>query len=268
MKTPSVYVPGPAVYPRVFAYHEISAQFQLGVTCVHPARFQKHLQFLREAGLSITPLRGLQEQSPTQSVCLTFDDGYLSFYQDVFPSLIQGRLPATLFIITDFVGRTNDWDVTLGINRRRHLDWAHIREISTAGIEIGSHTRTHRDLATLSSADLHWELEISRKTLEDQIGKPVTALALPFGAVNVRVFTCARELNYREICGGAPGFHGPFPGVLPRMPVYRWDGRKALQRKLDFQLGECLRLQAWQTCSRLTRVFKNPTPAIERRKSN
>ena len=211
---------------------------------------------MKDSELSFAPLKGLSHQAPKKAVYLTFDDGYLSFYDTVFPTLVAEDIPATLFIITDYVGRCNDWEVTFRVNQRRHLGWDQIREISAAGIEIGSHTRIHRDLTRLSSDELQGELEDSRKILEEHTGKEVTSLALPFGAVNLDVFACAREVGYQEICGGAPGFRGPFPGVLPRMPVYRWDGARSLKRKLELSLWETVRLRGLQFCSRGTRLLK------------
>jgi peptidoglycan/xylan/chitin deacetylase (PgdA/CDA1 family) len=257
MKTPSVYVPGPARYPRILAYHEISPRFQLGITGTTPNRFKSHLNYLQDSGLKFVPLRGLAEQSPENSVCLTFDDGYDSFYDQVLPLLVERRIPATLFIISGYVGRANDWDVTFGINRRRHLSWEQIRQIYSAGIEIGSHTLSHRDLTRWTAQDVDRELIESKKTLEDKLGKAVTSLALPFGAVTLNISTKARQAGYVEICAGVPGLRGPLPGILPRLPVYRWDGESALKWKLDLNLLELMRLGFLHNFSRGTRWLKS-----------
>jgi len=256
MKTPSVYVPGEARFPRILAYHEVSPQFQLGITAISPRRFRDHLDFLIEFGLNFVPLRGLSERFPENAACLTFDDGYASFIEHVLPVLMDRKLSATLFIITDFVGKTNDWDITFGVNRRRHLVWAQIREIVAAGIEIGSHGATHRDLTRLGRPEMIGELGESRKMIEDNLGMSITSLALPFGAVNADVFSCARSLGYREICGGAPSLRGYFAGVLPRLPVYRGDGLRALRRKMELVLWERSRLLFLQSFSRGTRFLK------------
>jgi peptidoglycan/xylan/chitin deacetylase (PgdA/CDA1 family) len=265
LKTPSVYVPGPARYPRILAYHEISARFQLGVTCIPPRKFREHLRYLREAGFDLVPLRGLAENPPPLAadphahiaVTLTFDDGYASFLQEALPLLADAGAPATLFLVTDYIGGYNDWDITFRVNRRRHLDWGMIREIAGRNVEIGSHTCTHRDLTRIPLEEAEQELRVSKQSLEDRLGADVTALALPFGAVNLNIFTLARRLGYREICGGAFGLYGPFPGVLPRLPVYRGDGKRALRRKLDFNALELIRVSCLQHFSRGTRLLKS-----------
>jgi peptidoglycan/xylan/chitin deacetylase (PgdA/CDA1 family) len=256
MKTPSVYVPGPVRYPRILTYHEISTRFQLGITGTTPQRFRSHLDDMHNWGFGIIPLRGLSKTSPESGVCLTFDDGYDSFYDEVLPILVERAIPATLFIITRYVGKSNRWDITFGVNRRRHLDWEQIRQIRVAGVEIGSHTGSHFDLTRLSLSEVERELSESRHTLEDRLGEAVTSLALPFGAVNAEVLKLAWAAGYVEICGSLPGLWGPLPGVLPRLPVYRGEGQKSLRRKLEMNMLELLRLGLWHNCSRGTRWIK------------
>jgi peptidoglycan/xylan/chitin deacetylase (PgdA/CDA1 family) len=256
MKTPSVYVPGPARYPRILTYHEISHRFQLGITSTTPQQFRSHLEHLKRWRFEIIPLRGLSQSTPETGVCLTFDDGYDSFYEEVLPLLVERGIPATLFIITGYVGKTNRWDITFGVNRRRHLDWERIRQIRAAGVEIGSHTGSHLDLTRLALSAVKRELSDSRQVLEDRLGEAVTSLALPFGAVNTEVIRLARAAGYIEICGSVPGLWGPLPGVLPRLPVYRWEGPKSLHRKLEMNMLELLRLGLWHNCSRGTRWIK------------
>mgnify|MGYP005837731707 CR=1 FL=1 len=219
---------------------------------------------MREAEFDVVPLRGLAENPPSLStdpnapkgVTLTFDDGYESFLSEVFPMLTNAGAPATLFVITGYIGAYNDWDVTFRINRRRHLDWDMIREIAAGNVEIGSHTCSHRDLTRIPRRDALRELRDSKMELEDRLGRAVTSLALPFGAVNLEIFSLARNLGYREICGGAFGLYGPFPGVLPRIPVYRGDGKRTLRRKLEFNALELFRSSLLQNFSWGTRLLK------------
>jgi len=210
---------------------------------------------LREWRVPFIPLHGLWDSAP-EGVCLTFDDGYESFYHEVLPLLREFEAPATLFVITGYVGRDNDWDAHLGLNRRRHLDWGQIREAARAGVEIGSHTCTHRDLTRLPPDEVQRELLLSKREIEDRLGREVISLALPFGAATLEVFSQARQAGYREICGGAPGMYGPVAGILARWTVYRGDGGRALRRKLDQHPGEALRLRLLQSCSRGTRWLK------------
>lgn len=76
-----------------------------------------------------------------------------------------------------------DWDAT----RERELanqllmTWDDIRSLGRAGMDIGSHTRSHRVLATVPEAELDSELRGSRADIETEIGRAVTAIAYPVG---------------------------------------------------------------------------------------
>ncbi len=61
------------------------------------------------------------------------------------------------------------------------MRWPHVAELLAAGMDVQSHTRTHRVLQTLSPSHLRDELEGSRRELEERLGRPVSAIAYPVG---------------------------------------------------------------------------------------
>lgn len=61
------------------------------------------------------------------------------------------------------------------------MGWDDIRALAGAGMDIESHTRTHRVLETLAPDAIHEELAGSRRDLEAQLGRPVRAIAYPVG---------------------------------------------------------------------------------------
>ena len=61
------------------------------------------------------------------------------------------------------------------------MSWDDIRELDANGMDIQSHTWTHRVVQTLPPDQLAEELLVSRETLEQQLGKPVRGLAYPVG---------------------------------------------------------------------------------------
>lgn len=82
---------------------------------------------------------------------------------------------------------------------RRFLDWEEAREMKGAGMVIGSHTQTHRILGQLSPEQQRWELEQSKRVIEERIGSSVSALAYPVGtrgAFDGTTEEIARSLGY------------------------------------------------------------------------
>lgn len=92
--------------PRVaiLVYHRFAATADDAMT-VRISTFEAQLQFLREHGYRIVPLRNVVDwaanASPDmldKSVALTVDEGHRSVYEALRPIVIRERLPVTLFI--------------------------------------------------------------------------------------------------------------------------------------------------------------------------
>jgi peptidoglycan/xylan/chitin deacetylase (PgdA/CDA1 family) len=142
--------------------------------------FAAHLDFLRRSGYESVRLSGLsrslKERRPDRKiVVITFDDGYRDFLTDAFPVLSEYGYSATMFLPTAYIG-----DQRKSFGDRECLTWSEVRNLDNAGIEFGSHTVTHPRLTTLSVAAVRAELEFSKKTIEDYLGKEVNTFAYPF----------------------------------------------------------------------------------------
>ena len=61
------------------------------------------------------------------------------------------------------------------------MTWEQVRALREAGMDVQSHTSTHRVLQTLAPRQLLAELSESRATLEAVLGEPVRAIAYPVG---------------------------------------------------------------------------------------
>ena len=82
--------------------------------CVSPENFGAHLEVLKRHAQVIS-LPKLEEcfrsgQFPERAVALTFDDGYVDFFQHAKPLLETNELPATVFVVTGSLGRSFWWD--------------------------------------------------------------------------------------------------------------------------------------------------------------
>jgi peptidoglycan/xylan/chitin deacetylase (PgdA/CDA1 family) len=61
------------------------------------------------------------------------------------------------------------------------MNWDQVRALKQAGMDVQSHTRSHRVLQTLPADALRLELEGSRSDLLRELGEPARALAYPIG---------------------------------------------------------------------------------------
>jgi peptidoglycan/xylan/chitin deacetylase (PgdA/CDA1 family) len=69
------------------------------------------------------------------------------------------------------------------LGRELFMTWDQIRQLadSHAGLSVGSHAHSHRKLAGLDYATQHQELTESKQILETRLGRPIKALAYPYG---------------------------------------------------------------------------------------
>ena len=80
---------------------------------VTPKTFETHILFLKNY-FKISTINNFVSQykenleSPEPPRCvLTFDDGWIDFYTNVYPILKRYQIPATVFLPTDFIGGEN-----------------------------------------------------------------------------------------------------------------------------------------------------------------
>ena len=83
------------------------------------------------------------------------------------------------------------------------MTWDQIREVSNHGIEIGSHTNSHRVLSTISSLEQHEEMNTSKTIIENEIGKKIRTIAYPVG--NYQHFT-RETMGIASECGYEAAF--------------------------------------------------------------
>jgi peptidoglycan/xylan/chitin deacetylase (PgdA/CDA1 family) len=193
------------------------------VTRVGRSVFARQMKGLADAGWRTVPLGRFGEAARHPALLLTFDDGYASLAEYAYPLLADLGFTATTFLVTDYIGKTNTWDVRYTWRRLRHLDWPQIEQWRARGFDFGSHGATHRRLTWLDDASAAEELGRSRETLVRRLGADAgRAVAYPFGAVDARIERVAGAAGYEMGFGGVKGdatdrLH------LPRVPVYVWD---------------------------------------------
>jgi peptidoglycan/xylan/chitin deacetylase (PgdA/CDA1 family) len=61
------------------------------------------------------------------------------------------------------------------------MTWDQVRALRAGGMDVQSHTRTHRVLQTLDDPQILDELRGSREDLERELGEPISAISYPVG---------------------------------------------------------------------------------------
>jgi peptidoglycan/xylan/chitin deacetylase (PgdA/CDA1 family) len=217
----------PGMVPPILCYHKIDTRFELGFTQIEPRVFRRQVETLARAGYralgSAELLQRLAARGPPGSEAVfTFDDGYAGLARHAFPVLADHGYRALVFVISDYVGRDNNWDVQYGWRRFAHLGWDDLAQWQEKGIEVHSHGASHARLTWLSDAQVTDDLARSHEAITRRLGRPPCGVSYPFGAVDARVRGLAAGAGYQLGFAG-PSQEGTDPLALPRRPVYGWD---------------------------------------------
>ncbi|MEK0194906.1 sulfotransferase [Microcoleus anatoxicus] len=170
----------------IFAYRRISPN---GLNAVTPQVFEQQLQRLKNKGYYSVSWSSLQSAKltktalPGKPVLLTFDGGYLDFFEYAFPLLKQFDFTATVFVVTDSIGKTNSWEKA-DSEAVQLMGWPELIQLRNAGMDIGSLSATYQPLTGLSPTEIVREGAKSRAILERGLGKSVKCFAYPYGSVD------------------------------------------------------------------------------------
>ena len=176
--------------------------------------FERQLQWFRSEFEPVSLTQAVERLARGEvggdELVVTFDDGFRN-QRRAAPILASAGFGACFFLISRFVDMARD-----GVARFCHdtlhlprpvepLSWDDVGRLATGGHEIGSHTRTHPELTTLSPSSLADELSGSKRELEERIASPVRHFSAPYGdpgRFSDAVSLAAREAGY-ESCATA-----------------------------------------------------------------
>jgi peptidoglycan/xylan/chitin deacetylase (PgdA/CDA1 family) len=144
-------------------------------------------------------------------VLLTFDDGFKDNYEKAFPLLKKYAMTGDFGIITSVVGTGE------------YMSWDNLKDMKNAGMGFASHTHSHCTSALknskkgylespieatekpcskfaaqekLTTGQLKYEFEQSKKLLEENLGVKINHLIYPFGFYNQQAKHMVKSLGY------------------------------------------------------------------------
>lgn len=216
----------------ILTYHSISDA--AGPTSISRATFRAQMQTVADLAIDVVGLdwisQWIGDGAPPvrRTLAITFDDAFQDFADEAHPILQRLGFSACVFAPTALVGGAEKWR---GANAppRPLMKWETIRGLSNAGVDFGSHARTHRDLTTLSVRELDAELSESRGELEDALGRPARYFAPPYGRSNDAVrnaiakhYALSVGVRFNEATRDSPRFDLPRIEMHYYRDISRW----------------------------------------------
>ncbi len=212
---------------------------------VTPEAFEEQLCYLRDtdhesislyewlyAVHSKTPLTG-------RKVVITFDEGCHDFLTYAWPLLKRYGFTATVFLVTDRIGRPN-------LQHKNHqeqttqLSWKDIRQLQSEGATFGSYSASLSDLTLIPLKDALHEIRESKAILENELGTYISSFAYPHGKLNRLIEYLVGMSGYDFGLSFEPGLctmnHSLL--ALPRIEVKGSDSIEDFAVKLGFQYSD------------------------------
>ena len=212
----------------ILVYHRVSDTDKNPMT-LKVADFDAQMKYLVDNGYHVIAPDDLLDAwatgkaLPAKPIVLTFDDGHMDIYNNVFPILQKYNMRATVFVVTDHMGMKD------------YLTWDIARALQAGGyIDIESHTMSYKDLTTLKGDKLWNEIYGSKQAIEWALKKPAKFIAYPEGKYTVDAEDTSKEVNFRagfiEDYGLADDDDNPY--ILTRIPVQGTNAHTMLRFQL------------------------------------
>lgn len=128
----------------------------------------------------------------SQDFIFTFDDGGVSFYNEIAPMLEKKGEKGIFFIATKFIGQ------------KGFLTSEQIVDLDRRGHVIGSHSHSHRRLSELSDEDIFEEWKKSSDILSSILKHPIEYASIPNGYQSDSVIEMAKKAGYKYLYTSIP----------------------------------------------------------------
>jgi peptidoglycan/xylan/chitin deacetylase (PgdA/CDA1 family) len=160
---------------------------------VSQENFEAQIKFLSDQGFKTIRISDLVNALqtgaplPEKPIVLTFDDGYDDNYTNVFPTLKDFGFGGTFFVI----GAPTDY------GSPGYMRWEQILEMYNNGMEIGSHSLTHRyNLGTTRNSTQDAEIKNAHQLMVDHLPNWTPIFSYPSGSYNQYSLNLLTQLGY------------------------------------------------------------------------
>jgi len=184
--------------------------------------FKKQLEYLANNDYQILSIdeaidcmAGKSRLKKLRPIALTFDNGYLDFYEEVLPLLVDHLFPATLLISPQNVEKR----ITVGENEVCYLTWDNLKELVKYNITIGAYEGYTWNINDVPDEMIQRHIIDYKKELEDRLGTEVRYFGIKEGIPNDRIRDLLISEGYRAFLTQCPTNRKPDLYSIGRIQV-------------------------------------------------
>ncbi len=149
---------------------------------------------------------------PEYTVAITFDGAHNSIYEEAWPRLKALSMPFTVFVATDFIDSGG----------QNYMSWDQLRELSSAGVTIGSLGRTYGHLVTEYDPETAAnDIGYAQQRFLQELGGVPELFGYPFGEHSSALQALVARYGHTAAFGQHSGVLHPNENflALPRYPL-------------------------------------------------
>ena len=160
--------------------------------------FNKQMKLLYEFGYETLDINDLDcNKKNDKKFIITFDDGYKDNIINALPILKKYNFVSICFVVNDLIGKFNNWDsYKENFSRKELMNEKDINIWLKNGQNIGSHSSNHKNLQVLSEKEKIYEIEDSKKNLENKFKIKINSFSFPFGRYDTKSLDLTKK-NYK-----------------------------------------------------------------------
>ncbi len=179
------------IYPshkklRILEYHSISIDgFEDQVT-ISKEKIIQQFEYLKKHNYKTFWFSEIDEmiknkvKLPAKSVVLTFDDGYLDNYTELYPLLQKYNFKAVCFMVLGRIGQQTDWSGEFANHSMQLMNEEQMKEVKDH-IEFGYHSYKHDNYAFMNLQEVEEDIEKCKAIIREKKLTIFPALAYTYG---------------------------------------------------------------------------------------
>ncbi len=172
-------------------YHDVVSKDGYSYQKIEVNKFKKQMKYLVNNGYKTLTFDELNKdeiygsKNKEKKVLITFDDGWLSNYDTVFPIMKELNLKFNIFLEVGAIGE-----------KQNYLTWDMINEMADSGlVGFGAHTFNHIDARLINQSNVDVEILESNKIIFNETGLNVKDFCFPYGYYDNKIIDYLDELN-------------------------------------------------------------------------
>jgi poly-beta-1,6-N-acetyl-D-glucosamine N-deacetylase len=228
----------------VLMYHNIAPETSKNKhATISVEQFKEHLKTLIDNGYHVITMEQFQKfiqeggAIPDNSLLITFDDGYESFYRYAYPAMKQAGVTGSVFVIGAYTDMYNP-------DALPHLTWDEMRELKKNGMGVFNHSYNSHYYAQASELGMkkpelsgplylsnqsrmetneefrrriRSDMAFMEKRLSEELGEAPGILAIPFGVYNKALLEEGSEAGISLFFTTKEGVAKPGQHEIPRI---------------------------------------------------